>query len=254
MMRYWTERLMILMTCCAISGGVWAQGMTQPQVDPWESFNRKMFSFNDSLDQAVLKPVARTYVEMTPSFIRTGVSNFFGNLRDLWSAANSALQAKPGPALENTGRFLVNTTVGIYGLFDVATPLGLERHTEDLGQTLGWWGVSSGPYVVLPLFGPSTVRDGLGLVVDSQASIISHVSDISHRNTLYAGRIVDLRAQLLPITDQVERVALDKYTFTRDAYLQKRRNDIYDGDPPDDDASNLDVAPDTAPADSKQDL
>jgi phospholipid-binding lipoprotein MlaA len=248
MMRKLFTRLMLFMALVAMTGPSWAQGMSQPNVDPWESFNRKMFSFNDSLDQAVLKPVARTYVEVTPQFIRKGVSNFFGNLRDLWSAANSALQAKPGPALENTGRFLINTTIGIYGLFDWATPLGLERHSEDLGQTLGWWGVSSGPYLVLPVFGPSTVRDGLGLVGDSQASIISHVSDISHRNTLYAGRLVDLRAQLLPITDQVDRVALDKYTFTRDAYLQKRLNDIYDGDPPDQDNSKDDVDPDSTPA------
>jgi phospholipid-binding lipoprotein MlaA len=251
MMRKLSTRLLLFMALCVMTGASWAQGMAKSNVDPWESFNRKMFSFNDSLDQAVLKPVARTYVEVTPKFMRTGVSNFFGNLRDLWSAANSALQAKPGPAFENTGRFLINTTVGIYGLFDVATPLGLERHSEDLGQTLGWWGVSSGPYVVLPLFGPSTVRDGLGLVVDSQASIISHVSDISHRNALYAGRVIDLRAQLLPITDQVEQVALDKYTFTRDAYLQKRLNDIYDGDPPDNDNSNDDVDSEETPADSK---
>ncbi len=250
-MRKWLSDWFWIMAFLTMTGASWAQGLAKPNVDPWESFNRKMFAFNDSLDQAVLKPVARTYVEFTPQFIRTGVSNFFGNLRDIWSAANSALQAKPAAALENTGRFLINTTVGIYGLFDFATPLGLERHSEDLGQTLGWWGVSSGPYVVLPLFGPSTVRDGLGLVVDSQASIISHVSDIAHRNTLYAGRVIDLRAQLLPLTDQVERVALDKYTFTRDAYLQKRLNDIYDGDPPESDPLLDDADPSPYSAESK---
>jgi phospholipid-binding lipoprotein MlaA len=142
------------------------------------------------------------------------------------------LQAKPGDALENTGRFLINTTVGIYGVFDVATHLGLQRHSEDLGQTLGRWGVGTGPYLVLPLFGPSNVRDGLGLSVDSQANLINQVSSIPERNTLYVTRVVDLRAQLLPITDQVDKVALDKYSFTRDAYLQKRLNDVYDGDPP----------------------
>jgi phospholipid-binding lipoprotein MlaA len=251
MMRKLVMHLVLAMAFLALAEAGFAQGMTKPNADPWESFNRKMFSFNDSLDQVVLRPVARTYVEVTPQFIRTGVSNFFGNLRDLWSAANSALQAKPGPALENTGRFLINTTVGVYGLFDVATPLGLERHSEDLGQTLGWWGVSSGPYVVLPLFGPSTVRDGLGLVVDSQASIISHVSDISHRNELYVGRNIDLRAQLLPITDQMEHVALDKYAFTRDAYLQKRLNDIYDGDPPDIDNFKDDADSEATPVDTK---
>ncbi len=164
--------------------------------------------------------------------VQKGVSNFFGNLRDLWSAVNSALQAKPGPALQDTGRFLVNSTIGIYGLFDLATPLGLERHSEDLGQTLGRWGVGTGPYVVLPFFGPSTVRDAIGLVGDSKASLLNRVSDIPERNALYATRVVDVRVKLLPITDQVDRVALDKYTFTRDAYLQKRLNDVYDGDPP----------------------
>jgi phospholipid-binding lipoprotein MlaA len=167
-----------------------------------------------------------------PELIQTGVSNFFGNLRDLWSAVNSALQAKPGDALENTGRFLVNTTVGIYGVFDVATHLGLQRHSEDLGQTLGRWGVGTGPYLVLPLFGPSDVRDGLGMAVDSQASLINQVSNIPERNALYVTRVVDLRAKLLNLTDQVDQVALDKYSFTRDAYLQKRLNDVYDGEPP----------------------
>jgi phospholipid-binding lipoprotein MlaA len=133
-------------------------------VDPWESFNRKMFGFNESLDQAVIRPVAVAYQDHAPVLVQKGVSNFFGNLRDLWSAVNSALQAKPGPALQDTGRFLVNSTIGIYGLFDLATPLGLERHSEDLGQTLGRWGVGTGPYAVLPFFGPSTVRDAIGLV------------------------------------------------------------------------------------------
>ena len=209
-----------------------AQDPGSNPADPWESFNRKIFSFNEGLDQAVVRPVAVTYKTYTPELIQTGVSNFFGNLRDLWSAVNSALQAKPGDALENTGRFLINTTVGIYGVFDVATHLGLQRHTEDLGQTLGRWGVGTGPYLVLPFFGPSNVRDGLGLTVDSQASLINQVSGIPERNTLYVTRVVDVRAKLLNLTDEVDKVALDKYSFTRDAYLQKRLNDVYDGDPP----------------------
>ena len=209
-----------------------AQNQGSNPADPWESFNRKIFSFNEGLDQAVVRPVAVTYKTYTPELIQTGVSNFFGNLRDLWSAVNSALQAKPGDALENTGRFLINTTVGIYGVFDVATHLGLQRHSEDLGQTLGRWGVGTGPYLVLPLFGPSNVRDGLGLSVDSQANLINQVSSIPERNTLYVTRVVDVRAKLLNLTDQVDQVALDKYSFARDAYLQKRLNDVYDGDPP----------------------
>jgi phospholipid-binding lipoprotein MlaA len=207
------------------------QSAPNPQ-DPWESFNRKIFGFNDALDGAVLQPVARVYRENTPKLIQTGVSNFFGNLRDLWSGVNSALQAKPVHTLENVGRFLINTTIGIYGLFDVATHLGIERHPEDFGQTLGRWGVPSGPYLVLPLFGPSTVRDGIGLVPDSRANLINQVDDSTQRNVLWVSSLIDRRAQLLPLTDQVERIALDKYSFTRDAFLQKRLNDVYDGDPP----------------------
>ena len=230
-MRYF-KRTLIALSLSAWGCLAMAQGVGSNPADPWESFNRKIFSFNEGLDEAVVRPVAVTYKTYTPELIQTGVSNFFGNLRDLWSAVNSALQAKPGDALENTGRFLVNTTVGIYGVFDVATHLGLQRHSEDLGQTLGRWGVGTGPYLVLPFFGPSSVRDGLGLAVDSQASLINQVSSIPERNALYVTRVVDVRAKLLNLTDQVDHVALDKYSFARDAYLQKRLNDVYDGDPP----------------------
>jgi phospholipid-binding lipoprotein MlaA len=215
-------------------GSAWAQA-TVPNPDPWESFNRKVFGFNEAIDRAAIQPVARTYRNNVPRPIQTGVSNFFGNLRDLWSGVNSALQAKPGAAIENTGRFLINTTIGIYGVFDVATHLGLERHSEDFGQTLGRWGVPTGPYVVLPLFGPSNIRDGLSFIPDSRANLINQVDDSAQFNVLWAGNLIDRRAQLLPLTDQVDRVALDKYTFTRDTYLRKRLNDVYDGNPPDDD-------------------
>jgi phospholipid-binding lipoprotein MlaA len=224
-------RLCLLFVCAGLAMPIQAQD--KPGVnDPFESFNRKIFNFNEAVDGAVLQPVSRAYRDKVPQTLRTGVSNFFGNLRDLWSGINSALQAKPGPAISNTGRFLINSTVGIYGIFDVATSLGIERHTEDLGQTLGRWGVSTGPYLVLPIFGPSTLRDAAGLVVDSRANLINQVNDIPERNTLFAASLIDTRARLLSITDQVDQVALDKYTFTRDAYLQKRLNDVYDGDPP----------------------
>ena len=240
--------LSVLLGCASLCGVAHAQsantepapvtaGAEKPALppnpkDPFESFNRQIFSFNTSLDRAVLRPAAKVYSEYVPSLLQTGVSNFFSNLRDLWSGVNSALQAKPGHALDNVGRFLVNTTVGIYGLFDVATHLGLERHTEDFGQTLGRWGVPSGPYLVLPLFGPSTVRDGIGLVPDSYANLINQINNSDQRNVLWFGNLVDRRSQLLPLTDHIDRVALDKYSFTRDAYLQKRLNDVYDGDPP----------------------
>ncbi len=221
----------LLLSIALALSPVWAQtGVANP--DPWESFNRKIFGFNEALDGAVLQPVARGYRDTVPRPIQKGVSNFFGNLRDLWSGINSTLQAKPGPALENTSRFLINTTIGIYGLFDVATQMGLERHTEDFGQTLGRWGVPAGPYLVLPLLGPSSVRDGIGLIPDSRANLVNQVEDVSNRNTLWASNLIDRRSQLLRITDEVDRVALDKYTFTRDAFLQKRLNDVYDGNPP----------------------
>lgn len=231
MMRFWLPLLLGGVLCL---GSAWAQPPV-PNPDPWEAFNRKVFGFNEAIDGAVIQPVARTYRNHVPRPVRTGVSNFFGNLRDLWSGINSALQAKPGAALENTGRFLINTTIGIYGVLDVATHLGLERHSEDFGQTLGRWGVPTGPYVVLPLFGPSNIRDGLSFIPDSRANLINQVDDSAHFNVLWAGNLIDRRAQLLPLTDQVDRVALDKYTFTRDTYLRKRLNDVYDGNPPDDD-------------------
>jgi phospholipid-binding lipoprotein MlaA len=192
-----------------------------------------MFAFNETLDSNIIQPVARVYRDNAPVVVRTGVSNFFGNLRDLWSAVNSALQAKPVAALDNAGRFVINTTVGIYGFIDVATHLGMERHSEDFGQTLGYWGVPTGPYVVLPLLGPSTVRDGIGFIPDSRANLINQVSDISERNVLWASNLIDRRAQYLRLTDEADRIALDKYTFTRDAYVQKRLSDVYDGNPPD---------------------
>lgn len=226
-----TVWMMIVLACAGLASPAWAQSAPSTS-DPWESFNRRVFGFNESLDTHIIQPVARVYRDNIPELVRTGVSNFFSNLRDLWSAVNSALQAKPGPALDNAGRFVINTTIGIYGLFDVATHLGMERHTEDFGQTLGRWGVPSGPYLVLPLFGPSTVRDGIGLIPDSRANLINQVDDTSERNILWVSNLVDRRAQLLPLTDQADRIALDKYTFTRDAYLQKRLNDVYDGDPP----------------------
>ena len=251
-MKFWHIQLTKAVLLSALLGGMPAFGQTSDQPepektaeplantstqplnpkDPWEGFNRKMFGFNESLDRNILRPVAKVYRENTPKPIQTGVSNFFGNLRDLWSGVNSALQAKPVHALENVGRFLVNTTIGIYGLFDVATHIGLERHSEDFGQTLGRWGVPTGPYLVLPLFGPSTVRDAGGLIPDSWANLINQVDDSTLRDVLWFGNLLDRRAQLLPLTDQVDRIALDKYSFTRDAYLQKRLNDVYDGDPP----------------------
>jgi phospholipid-binding lipoprotein MlaA len=194
--------------------------------DPWEPFNRQVASFNDGLDEAVVKPVATVYEHVTPPFLRTGVYNFFGNISDLWSLANNLLQLKPKESVETFFRVGVNTTLGLAGLIDVASELRLEKHKEDFGQTLGYWGVPTGPYVVLPVLGPSTLRDSLALPVDSRGDLVAGLSDVAARNTLFALRLVDLRATLLGAGKLLEAAALDKYSFTRDAYLQRRRSQI----------------------------
>lgn len=200
--------------------------------DPLESFNRGVFVFNEGLDQAIFKPAATVYRDVTPQLVRTGVGNFLGNLDDAWSFVNSLLQGKMRHSLDNFFRFGVNSTIGIFGIFDVAGEMQIERHSEDFGQTLGTWGVGSGAYLVLPFFGPSTIRDAVALPVDSGGDYISHVDDIATRNGLRVLNVIDTRAGLLGFSSALDEVALDKYSFTRDAFLQRRRNAIHDGDPP----------------------
>lgn len=196
--------------------------------DPWEGLNRQTHAFNEGVDRVALKPVATFYRDNVPALVRTGVSNFFGNLGDAWSAVNSLLQFRLQDAEENLARFHINTMFGVFGIFDVASDAGIERHREDFGQTLGRWGVPAGPYVVLPLLGPSTLRDTAALPVDSRYNIISSIDPVSARNTTYALRAVDTRANLLRVSNVLEEAALDKYSFTRDAYLQRRRAEVYD--------------------------
>ena len=191
--------------------------------DPWEPFNRNVSNFNEGLDQAVIKPVATAYQTVTPQIMRTGVNNFFGNIADVWSLVNNVLQLKPAESVETLFRVGVNTTVGLFGLIDVASDLKLQKHTEDFGQTLGYWGTPTGPYVVLPLFGPSTLRDTLALPVDAQGNLVNSLNDVALRNSLVTLRLVDLRASLLAAGRLLDAAALDKYSFTRDAYLQRRR-------------------------------
>ena len=221
--------------------------------DPWESMNRSVASFNDKVDDNVLKPVATGYRNVVPDLIQTGVRNVFNNLADMWSTVNNLLQLKPLNTAESLGRVVVNTVFGIYGIFDVATYLKLERHPEDFGQTLGYWGVPNGPYLVLPLFGPSTLRDGASLPVDFAVSPTQYISDIPTRNQVFALRLVSKRAELLKSGNMLEEASIDKYSFTRDAYLQYRRSQIYDGNPPDEDDSNDDPSANTAtnPASAK---
>ncbi|PUE18090.1 ABC transporter [Limnohabitans sp. MMS-10A-160] len=200
--------------------------------DPWESMNRSVYNFNDAVDTLAIKPVAQIYVNVVPSFVRTGLHNVVSNLGDVWSMANSAMQLKGQHAAESFMRVTVNTVFGLGGLLDIATEMRLERHKEDFGQTLGHWGVKPGPYVVLPILGPSTLRDGLTFPVDYQGDATRQFSDQATRSSLTAVRIVDVRASLLKTVDTVKEASLDPYSFVRDAYLQKRENDVYDGNPP----------------------
>ncbi|GAB4036932.1 MAG: VacJ family lipoprotein [Rubrivivax sp.] len=221
----------------ALLAGALALGATvagaQTASDPLEGFNRGVQRFNDGLDEAVLKPVAEGYRQVVPSFVRTGVANFFGNLGDGWSAVNHLLQGKPGEALDMTLRVAVNTTFGLGGLLDVAGEAGIERRSEDFGQTLGVWGVPAGPYLVLPLLGPSSLRDATGRPLDMAATSVGLVTDRDGTRALgTALSIVDTRASLLGATRLLDDIALDRYTFLRDAYLARRKNQVWDGNPP----------------------
>ena len=204
--------------------------------DPYESFNRSMFSLNEGLDKAVLKPVATLYQAVTPGFVRTAVSNFFANLSEPWVAVNAALQLKGQAAAETVVRFGVNTVFGLGGLLDIASEMNLERRNEDFGQTLGFWGANSGPYLVLPFFGSSTVRDGMGLLVDFQGDPVTQAPNLSNneRTGLSILRLASFRESLLRAGNLMDEAALDKYTFTRDVYLQRRQALVLDGqEPPD---------------------
>lgn len=252
MMRVNFQRLAVhavLATLVALSAGC-ATGPNANPKDPLEPMNRKVATFNDALDDNVLKPVATGYRDYTPQPVQTGVSNFFRNLSDVWSTANSALQLKGRDTAESLMRVVVNTTLGIYGIFDVATEIGLQRHPEDFGQTLGYWGVPSGPYLVLPLFGPSTVRDTSVFPLETSVDFVRQHDDIAVRNTAMALRIVDKRASFLKTTDLLSGAAIDKYSFTRDSYLQFRRNQVFDGNPPDDEEL-VDPSADTATPSAK---
>ena len=201
-----------------------ATGPNANPADPLEPFNRGVFGFNESVDRALLKPVATAYRDITPSPVRTGVSNFFGNIGDVWSLVNNVLQAKPKESLETLFRISFNTIFGFAGVFDIATEMRLEKSSENFGQTLGYWGVGPGAYVVLPFFGPSTVRDGLGRVVDARADLVTHIKKVPVRNSAIVLRVVDTRSGFLNAGEVIDKAALDKYTFTRDAYLQSAKS------------------------------
>jgi phospholipid-binding lipoprotein MlaA len=198
--------------------------------DPFEKFNRAVFNFNDAVDRTALKPAATAYKNYTPDFFQTGVNNFFGNLSDLWSSVNNFAQLKGQDGMNDFTRFAVNSTLGLVGVLDIATPAGLRKHNEDLGQTLGYWGIPSGPYLMLPLLGPSTVRDTAVLPGDWWGDAWTHVNDIPWRNGGIVGRAVDQRASVLDASNLLEDAALDRYEFIRDGYLQRRNSKVLDTD------------------------
>lgn len=200
--------------------------------DPLEPINRAIYHFNDGVDKALLKPVAEVYREVLPQFVRTGVGNFFSNINDVLIALNNLLQGKVLDAASDVGRVAINTTVGVLGVLDLATEVGLEKHDEDFGQTLGRWGMGDGPYLVLPIFGPSNLRDTFGRVVDYRTDPLTYVDPSRDRNQLWLARMINRRAELLDTSKILETAALDPYEFLRDAYLQRRRNLVYDGSPP----------------------
>lgn len=211
----------------AMSGGI-----AVPRSDPWERFNRKVFALNEELDAAFLRPVARIYNAVVPDLVQTGVENVFSNVSDAWSAVNHLLQGKAKSGLLMTVRFATNTLVGLGGLLDVATDMGLEREREDFGQTLGRWGLGPGPYLVLPLLGPSSLRDTAAMPLNLAASLplLVHQKEASY--ALSGLQVLQTRADLLGAGRVVSEIALDKYVFLRDAYLARRRNEVFDGDPP----------------------
>lgn len=215
--------LAVAMTGCAST--------SNPQ-DPLEGFNRAMFDFNDTLDRAALKPAAKAYQAVLPDFVQAGVGNFFGNLGDVWTAVNNFLQGKVEAGAQDVVRVVANSTLGVLGLFDIASDSGVPKHKEDFGQTLGVWGVPAGPYVVLPFLGASTVRDTAALPADIYGDLWTYKDPTRWRNAGSVVRLVDRRAALLDASNLLEDAALDRYQFVRDAYMQRRQSQVYDGDPP----------------------
>ncbi len=210
-----------LMTGCA----------TTTNKDPLEGLNRGIYKFNDVADKAVFKPVAGAYKAVAPTPVQTGISNFFANLRTFMTTINQVLQFKFNKAAESATRFVVNTTVGIAGFIDVASKTGIPQYKEDFGQTLGYWGVGNGAYLMLPFLGPSTLRDTGGLAFDTMLlDPLGYVENVRVRNTLYGTFFISTRASYLPGSDLLDEAALDPYTFMRDAYLQRRENQVADGE------------------------
>jgi phospholipid-binding lipoprotein MlaA len=232
-MKTWTQRLgKILAICFVLLLQACATVKNADVRDPWEPMNRSVYNFNEILDNLVIQPAARAYKAVLPSPVRTGIHNFVGNLGDVWTLANTAFQLKVQASAETIMRITVNTVFGLGGVLDVASEMQLEKRKEDFGQTLGYWGVKPGPYVVLPVLGPSTLRDALATPLDMQGDVTQQFNDQTTRSVLTVTRILDVRYGLLESLDVIKGAALEPYSFVRDAYLQKRENDVHDGNPP----------------------
>lgn len=241
----WARRSAVAwLAAASLLAGCASAGSPAAARDPLEPLNRAVFEFNDAVDRTVLEPVARGYRDYLPEELRLVIGNVFGNLADLWTSANQLMQGKPAEAASDLARFVFNSTLGFAGLADIATPAGFEKHQEDFGQTLGRWGLPAGPYLVLPLLGPSSLRDAPGRVVDARGDLVLAIDSAGRRNSAIAARAIDDRAQLLRAQRLVEGAALDRYSFIRDGYLQRRRNQVYDGDPPEQEAPAYDDADD----------
>lgn len=200
--------------------------------DPWEPVNRVTFEVNDTLDKTIIKPIAIGYKAVAPDPVRTWVRNFFSNLNDVVVLANDLLQGKWVQARDDFARVFINSSFGLLGINDIATPAGLEKHDEDLGQTLAVWGLGPGPYFVIPLLGPSTVRDTVGIVGDHFITPTTYIDDVSTRNEFIVLRTISVRADLLDVEKVIDEAAIDRYNFIREAYFQRRLNQIHDGNPP----------------------
>jgi phospholipid-binding lipoprotein MlaA len=225
-------RLRALLVAAALAGAAGCASTSGDPRDPLEGMNRAVYAFNDQVDQNVLAPAARLYRNVTPSGFRDGVRNFFNNLDDLYIGANNLLQGKVQRAMGDLMRVAVNTTLGFLGTIDWASDMGLEKHNEDFGQTLARWGAGDGAYLVLPLLGPSTLRDTAALPADWAGDPVTAHAPVDERNALSAFRVVARRADLLEASRTLEEASLDRYVFLRESFLQRRRSLVYDGNPP----------------------
>ncbi|MFC7515739.1 VacJ family lipoprotein [Herbaspirillum sp. GCM10030257] len=238
MMSALKHKVSVLATAVLLAG---CASTNNPQ-DPFEPFNRAMFTFNDTIDQAAVKPAAELYSNVLPEFVQIGINNFFGNLGDVWTGVNNFLQGKVEDGFSDVMRVAVNTTMGFGGLLDIGSEAGLTKHNEDFGQTLGKWGVASGPYVVLPILGSSTLRDTVVRPLDTWGYPWHYKRPVHVRNIGSVTYAIDQRAAVLDASNLVEEAALDRYVFVRDAYMQRRQSKVYDGEVPESKYEN-DVGP-----------